>query len=106
MSVTPEDVRHIAKLAELAVEPAELPELTAQMDRIVGFVAQLPDPGELSHRFVPGPEAAPLRDDEVRRADLARPPAAFAPEFIDGFFVVPRLGGLGESGFGEGGEAP
>ncbi len=96
MSVTPEDVQHIAKLAELAVEPTELPELTAQMDRIVGFVAQLPEPGDLAaDRFVPGPEAAPLRPDQVRPPDLVRWPSEFAPEFVEGFFVVPRLGGLG-----------
>jgi aspartyl-tRNA(Asn)/glutamyl-tRNA(Gln) amidotransferase subunit C len=96
MSVTPKDVEHVARLAELAVEPGELPALSAQLDRIVAFVAQLaeraPAPGP--DRFVPGPEAAPLRDDVVRPARLARSPAQLAPEFIDGFFVVPRLGAL------------
>ena len=43
-----------------------------------------------------GPERVTLRPDVVERADLARPPAAFAPEFIDGFFVVPRLGAMEE----------
>lgn len=101
MSVTPKDVEHVARLAELAVEPAELPELTAQLDRIVGFVARLaeleaPGTGD-AERFVPGPSAAPLREDVVRPARLAVSPAELAPEFVDGFFVVPRLGAMEEA---------
>jgi aspartyl-tRNA(Asn)/glutamyl-tRNA(Gln) amidotransferase subunit C len=98
MSVTAKDVQHVARLAELAVEPEELAALTEQMDRIVGFVAQLaelgePDPGA---SYVAGPERAALRPDEVRPPDLVRPPSALAPEFVDGFFVVPKLGAMEE----------
>ncbi len=98
MSVTRKDVEHVARLAELAVEPAELADLTAQLDRIVGFVATLNqvDTGGSSERFIPGPAETPLRDDLVRPASLAIPPAGLAPEFIDGFFVVPRLGAMEE----------
>ncbi len=96
MKVTAEDVLHVAELAELAVDPAELPALTAQMDRIVEFVAQLQELGDLAGAgtFVAGPSAAPLRDDEVRPGGLVRPPEAIAPEFVHGFFVVPKLGAL------------
>lgn len=99
MSVTAKEVDHIARLAELAVEPAELPALTEQLDRIVGFVAQLAELGKLhdAGRYLAGPAATPLRRDEVRPAALARQPAEFAPEFIDGFFVVPRLGAMEEA---------
>ena len=98
MSVTAKDVQHVARLAELAVEPDELAALTEQMDRIVGFVAQL---GELAAQdqgasYLAGPERATLRSDVVEPADLARPPAALAPEFVDGFFVVPKLGAMEE----------
>ena len=97
MSVTAKDVAHIAKLAELAVDPDELAALTEQLDRIVGFVAQLAElGGEAGAPYVAGPDRTPLREDVVERADLARPPAALAPEFVDGFFVVPRLGTMEE----------
>ena len=98
MSVTRRDVEHMAKLAELAVEDADLPALTSQMDRIVSFVAQLAELGDLegAGAYLAGPEAAPLRPDVVEPARLARPPAALAPEFIEGFFVVPRLGAIEE----------
>jgi aspartyl-tRNA(Asn)/glutamyl-tRNA(Gln) amidotransferase subunit C len=99
MSVTREDVEHVARLAELAVEPSELSELTAQLDRIVGFVAtlnQVDTSAGAGERFIPGPAESPLREDVVRPANLALPPAALAPEFVEGFFVVPRLGAMEE----------
>ena len=98
MSVSEEEVRRVARLAELAVEPAELPALTEQLNRIVGFVAQLTELGDREGAafYIAGPEQTPLRADLVRPAGLARQPADFAPEFIDGFFVVPRLGAMEE----------
>lgn len=99
MSVPREEVERIAGLAALALDPAELPELTAQMDRIVAFVARLAEAESLQDL----PDAAetpldsPLREDVVLPADLARSPAELAPEFVDGFFVVPRLGAMEES---------
>ena len=98
MSVTRNDVEHVARLAELAVEPNELADLTAQLDRIVGFVAtlnQVETTGS-AERFIPGPSQTPLREDLVRPANLAIPPAKLAPEFVEGFFVVPRLGAMEE----------
>lgn len=99
MSVSSADVLHAARLAELAVADAELPALTEQMNRIVSFVAQLAEAGDLegAEPFRAGPARAPLRPDVVNPAPLARPPAAIAPEFIDGFFVVPKLELMEES---------
>ncbi len=99
MSVSPRDVQHVARLAELAVDDADLPALTAQMDRIVSFVAQLSELGDLDGvaSYLAGPERTPLREDVVRPAELARTPAAIAPEFVDGFFVVPKIGAMEES---------
>jgi aspartyl-tRNA(Asn)/glutamyl-tRNA(Gln) amidotransferase subunit C len=98
MSVTAQDVKHVARLAELAVADADLPALTDQMDRIVSFVAQLRElaDSEATGSFLAGPDQTPLRPDEVRPGGLAYPPQAFAPEFVDGFFVVPKLGAMEE----------
>ena len=98
MSVSRAEVERMAALAELAVAPGDLPELTAQMDRIVSFVAQLTALGDLSIGAAEpiGPGATPLRDDVVVPADLARGPSGLAPEFVDGFFVVPKLGAMEE----------
>jgi aspartyl-tRNA(Asn)/glutamyl-tRNA(Gln) amidotransferase subunit C len=94
MKITAADVQHVARLAEMNLEPGELEALTGQLDRIVSFVAQLEalPAGERVSPFHPGPAQATLRPDEVAPVPLARPLSELAPEFRDGLLVVPRLG--------------
>jgi aspartyl-tRNA(Asn)/glutamyl-tRNA(Gln) amidotransferase subunit C len=94
MSIGEQDVLHVAKLAELAVAPQDLPRLVSQLRGIVDYVARLDDVPASEHAapYLAGPEAVRLRDDVVAPVPLARPPAAIAPEFIDGFFTVPKMG--------------
>ncbi len=96
MNIGPDGVLHVAKLAEIGVDEQELPKLVEQFNRIVDYVAQLDDvPSDAKAApFIAGPTAAPLREDVVAPVPLARPPAAFAPEFADGFFLVPRHGAM------------
>jgi len=89
-------VLHVAKLAELEVPPAEVEALVAQLGRIVDYVAQLDEvpAGETATPFRAGPAATPLRADTPGAVPLALGPEALAPEFRDGFFLVPRLGAM------------
>jgi aspartyl-tRNA(Asn)/glutamyl-tRNA(Gln) amidotransferase subunit C len=99
MSIGRDDVIHVANLAELAVKEDDLVRLVDQLNRIVDYVAQLdqvPADGT-SDLFLPGPEQVALREDVPGSVPLARPPAAMAPEFADGFFLVPRHGAMEES---------
>jgi aspartyl-tRNA(Asn)/glutamyl-tRNA(Gln) amidotransferase subunit C len=100
MSVTREDVLKIAELAELKVEDDAVAELAEQMSRILEYVAQLGAVvgTDATHPFVPGPDAVRFRPDEVKPIPLAFGPATFAPEFQDGFFLVPRLGQFEDGG--------
>ena len=94
MSVSREEVLRIAQLAELDVDEEALPTLAEQMSRILDYVAQLsavPANGGL-RPFVPGPDAIRFRVDEVTPSGLAFGPDEFAPDFKEGFFVVPKLG--------------
>jgi aspartyl-tRNA(Asn)/glutamyl-tRNA(Gln) amidotransferase subunit C len=96
MNIGPDGVLHVAKLAEIGVDDHELPKLVEQFNRIVDYVAQLddvPSTGKVQP-FLAGPTATPLREDVVNPVPLARPPAALAPEFADGFFLVPRHGAM------------
>jgi aspartyl-tRNA(Asn)/glutamyl-tRNA(Gln) amidotransferase subunit C len=96
MSIGRDDVIHVANLAELAVKEDDLVRLVDQLNRIVDYVAQLdqvPADGP-SDLFLPGPEQVALREDVPGSVPLARPPAAMAPEFADGFFLVPRHGAM------------
>ena len=94
MSVTPEEVRQIARLAELSVDDEHLPELAHQMSRIVDYIAQLAQvPGnEHARPFLPGPDAIRLRPDVVAPQPLEGRLADFAPAFREGFFLGPKLG--------------
>lgn len=99
MKISKQDVRHVARLAELAVDDAELETLTGQLDRIVAYVAQLEAlPSEQAAApFHPGPAGVRLRADRVAPVPLARPPESMAPAMRDGLFVVPRLGAQEEA---------
>lgn len=99
MSIGRNDVLHVARLAELAVREGELDRLVDQLNRIVDYVAQLDQvPADrMADPFLPGPAAVALRDDVPDPVPLARPPVELAPEFRDGFFLVPRHGAMEES---------
>lgn len=98
MKIGADDVRHVARLAELAVADADVALLAVQLEGIVNFVAQL-DEVELDGTLgtvVVGPSAVRLRGDVVDPIPMARGPAEIAPAFQHGFFVVPKLGGMAE----------
>ncbi|HEY7611419.1 MAG TPA: Asp-tRNA(Asn)/Glu-tRNA(Gln) amidotransferase subunit GatC [Gemmatimonadales bacterium] len=99
MSIGRDQVLHVARLAELAVREEELDRLVQQLNRIVDYVAQLDQvPADrMTEPFLPGPPSVDLRDDVPGPVPLARPPASFAPEFRDGFFLVPRHQAMDES---------
>jgi aspartyl-tRNA(Asn)/glutamyl-tRNA(Gln) amidotransferase subunit C len=96
VSIGRADVLHVARLAELAVREEDLDRLVEQLNRIVDYVAQLeqvPADGT-TDPFLPGPGQVELREDAPGSVPLARPPAEWAPEFADGFFLVPRHGAM------------
>ncbi len=96
MTIGLDEVLHVAKLAELAVREDELRRLVEQMNRIVDYVAtldQVPADSDVEP-YIAGPESVALREDVEAFVPLARPPAAIAPEFLEGFFVVPRHGAM------------
>ena len=92
MSIGLDEVLHVAKLAELAVREGELGRLVDQLNRIVDYVATLDEvPADrMAEPFLAGPQSVALREDVEAPVQLAHPPAAMAPEFAHGFFLVPR----------------
>ncbi len=98
MSVSRSDVERIARLAMLAVDDTTLAELTTQIGNILDYVAQLenvpPDDATSGHRA--GPSHPALRKDVVDPIELTLPVSQLAPEFEDGFFIVPKVAGLGD----------
>lgn len=98
MKIGEKEVRHVAQLAELAVDEADVALLATQLAGIVEFVAQLDTDvsTDTTAAVVVGPDRLPLREDVVNPIPMHRTPAEIAPVFEQGFFVVPRLGGMTE----------
>jgi aspartyl-tRNA(Asn)/glutamyl-tRNA(Gln) amidotransferase subunit C len=98
MKIGAAEVRHVAGLAELAVADADVALLAQQLEGIVNFVAQLDElsANHTSTDVVVGPARTPLREDVVDPIPLTRTPAMMAPAFQQGFFVVPKMGGMAE----------
>jgi aspartyl-tRNA(Asn)/glutamyl-tRNA(Gln) amidotransferase subunit C len=96
MSIGRDEVLHVAKLAELAVRETDLGRLVEQLNRIVDYVATLDQvPADrIAEPFLAGPQAVSLREDVEGAVPLTRPPAALAPGFAEGFFLVPRHGAM------------
>jgi aspartyl-tRNA(Asn)/glutamyl-tRNA(Gln) amidotransferase subunit C len=93
VSVTVEDVRHIAALARLGLPPERIPALVAELNRILGHMEVLGAVPSRPDQRVAGVSAGgmPLREDTGPQIPLARVRDEFAPAMRDGFFLVPRL---------------
>jgi aspartyl-tRNA(Asn)/glutamyl-tRNA(Gln) amidotransferase subunit C len=96
MSVTIDDVKHVAALARLGLDPAQLPSLVAELNGILEHMGVLQQIDISAVPPMPGAQAAPLRDDAAPPMPLARAREAFAPAARDGFFLVPRLATHGD----------
>ena len=93
MSVSPEQVRHIAKLARVAMSDEELDRLLPELNNILGWVEQL---SEVNTDGVEPLTAVidqklRLRDDVVTEGNIRDEVLANAPEAQHGFFAVPKV---------------
>ncbi len=93
MTIGRDDVLHVAHLAELKVAEHEVGPLVSQLNGIVDFVAQLASAAipEGTPEFTVGPTQVAFRADVVAPEPLARSAERMAPDWQDGFYVVPRL---------------
>ena len=94
MSLTPDDVRTIARLARLAISEQDIPRYTDNLSRILDFVAQL-DQADTSHV---APMAHPLssltqrlRDDVVTETSQRDLFQENAPQVDAGLYLVPKV---------------
>jgi aspartyl-tRNA(Asn)/glutamyl-tRNA(Gln) amidotransferase subunit C len=93
VELTPDQIRKVAALARLTLKDDEVAEMTADIARILDYVAKL---GELdttnveatSHVVATSPE---LRPDAVTSQPSVEDSLANAPEREDGYFAVPAI---------------
>jgi aspartyl-tRNA(Asn)/glutamyl-tRNA(Gln) amidotransferase subunit C len=93
MSVSSDQVRHIAKLARIGMRDAEIEALVPELNNILGWVEQL---GEVETDGVEPLTAVidqklRLRDDVVNDGGIRDEILANAPEAQHGFFAVPKV---------------
>jgi aspartyl-tRNA(Asn)/glutamyl-tRNA(Gln) amidotransferase subunit C len=93
MSVTNDQVRHIARLARIAMSDEEIGRLVPELNNILGWVEQL---GEVNTDGVEPlatviDQKLRLRDDLVTEGDIRDEVLANAPEAQHGFFAVPKV---------------
>ena len=97
MSLTPDDVRRLARLARIAIEPAEEAAVLERLNRVLGLIEQMRavdtsgiEP--MSHAGDPHrPQGQRLRPDEVREEDQRALYQSVAPAVEDGLYLVPKV---------------
>lgn len=93
MSVDIATVKHVARLARIAVDDDDAERMTGELNAILGFVEQL---GEVDVSGVePMTSVTPLdmkkRQDSVTDGGKANDIVANAPATEDNFFLVPKV---------------
>ena len=93
MSVTNEQVRHIARLARIAMSDEEIARIGPELNNILGWVEQL---SEVNTDGVEPLTAVidqklRLRDDVVTDGNIRDEILANAPDAQHGFFAVPKV---------------
>ena len=93
MSVSHEQVRHIAKLARIAMSDEELERLAPELNAILGWVEQLAevDTDGVEPLTAVIDQKMRLRDDVVTEGNIRDEVLANAPDAEHGFFAVPKV---------------
>ncbi len=93
MSIDTATVRHIAKLARIAVTDAEVDALVPELNNILGWIEQLQevDVTGVEPMTAVIPNTLRLRADEVADGGIRDAVLANAPVAEHGFFAVPKV---------------
>ena len=93
MSVDTATVRHIAKLARLAVTDAEVEALVPELNNILGWIEQLQEVNVSGVEPMTAviPNTLRLREDIVTDGNKRDAVLANAPVAEHGFFAVPKV---------------
>jgi len=93
MSVDTATVRHIAKLARIAMSDAEAEALVPELNNILGWVERLQevDVEGVEPMTAVIPNTLRLRDDRVTDGGIREAVLANAPVAEHGFFAVPKV---------------
>ena len=93
MSLTPDDVRRLARLARIAIEPEESGAVLDRLNRVLGLIDQMrkvdtKDIEPMAHAL---DLVQRLRPDEVRETNQREAYQSVAPAVEDGLYLVPKV---------------
>ena len=93
MSLTPEDVKKIAKLARLAISEQDIPAYAKELSAILGLVEQMSsvDTDGVIPMAHPLNIAQRLRADVVTESDQRESLQKNAPRVESGLYLVPKV---------------
>ena len=93
MSVNEEQVRHVARLARLALSDAEIATMVPELNNILNWVEQLAevDTDGVEPLTAVIENHLRLRDDVVNDGDVRDAVLKNAPDAQHGFFAVPKV---------------
>jgi aspartyl-tRNA(Asn)/glutamyl-tRNA(Gln) amidotransferase subunit C len=93
MSLSETQVAKVARLAHIALAPAELPAMTAEVNGILGWIAKLQavDTDGVEPLVSVSGMTLPLRADVVTAGGIADEIVQNAPEQMENYFVVPKV---------------
>jgi len=93
MALNKEAVAHIATLARIRLDEAELEPLAAELSHILGWVEQLAevDTSDVAPMSSVAAMGLPMRDDQITDGDCRDAILGNAPRTEKGFFAVPKV---------------
>lgn len=93
MSLTTDQLKHVAHLARIAIDDEQAPGLLDDLNNILSYAAHLDSAamGDLAPMAHPLDVRQPLRPDEVTEADQRERLQRGAPAVEKGLFLVPKV---------------
>ena len=93
MSLTQTDVEKVARLARLAMTPAEIEAARSQLSGIFGLIEEMRavDTGGVEPMSHSQDLAQRLREDKVTEPDQREAFQAIAPQVENGLYLVPQV---------------
>jgi aspartyl-tRNA(Asn)/glutamyl-tRNA(Gln) amidotransferase subunit C len=90
MKIDSKEARRIAGLAHLELDDASLDRMAAEMTKILGYIEML-SAVDAAEGTATSASGTPMRDDVMRPSVDRAAVERNAPEWRDGFFVVPAV---------------
>jgi aspartyl-tRNA(Asn)/glutamyl-tRNA(Gln) amidotransferase subunit C len=93
MSLSPDDVRRIARLARIALQGAESAAVTERLNGVLAMIEQIRrvDTSGIEPMAHAQDVIQPLREDSVTETDQRERYQAVAPAVEEGLYLVPKV---------------